>query len=84
MERLSPPHGNLFKAGDTYSLFETIRNDIKTTISRLDEDYIINVSEHDYHQYLIDKYSITCPTCLFDEKYIEDRKVLVDFTKNLT
>ena len=68
MERLSPPHGNLFKAGDTYSLFETIRNDIKTTISRLDEDYIINVPEHDYHQYLIDKYSITCPTCLFDEK----------------
>ena len=77
MERFSPPHGNLFKAGDTYSLFETIRNDIKTTISRLDEDYIINVPEHDYHQYLIDKYSITCPTCLFDEKYIEDRKVLV-------
>lgn len=54
MERFSPPHGNLFKAGDTYSLFETIRNDIKTTISRLDEDYIINVPEHDYHQYLID------------------------------
>lgn len=77
MERFSPPHGNLFKAGDTYSLFETIRNDIKTTISRLDEDYIINVPEHDYHQYLIDKYSLTCPTCLFDEKYIEDRKVLV-------
>ena len=78
MERFSPPRGNLFKAGDTYSLFEKIRSDIKNSVSRLDEDYIINVSEEDYRLYLKNKHCLVCPIFLFDEKYIEVRRVLVD------
>ena len=77
VETYYPASGNLFNTGDTYSLFENIRGEIKSDLGKLKDEYIINVSEQGYCRYLEEKYRLECPTCIFENQFLKCRNVLV-------
>lgn len=77
MERFRPPHGDLFQRGDVNQLEEAIKESIKKRIHDLKDDYILNVSEQEYTDYLAEEFHLDCPVILYDDKSIEPRNVLV-------
>lgn len=77
MERFRPPHGDLFKKGDVNQLEDALKMSVKKKIHDLDEDYVLNVSEQEYIDYLTEEFYINCPVVLYDDKSIEPRTVLV-------
>ena len=77
MERFRPPHGDLFQKGDVHQLEEALKQSVRKKIHGLDDDYILNVSEQEYIDYLTEEYHLDCPVVLYDEKSIEPRTVLV-------
>lgn len=77
MERYRPPHGDLFQRGDVIQLEEALKESIRKRIHDLKDDYVLNVSEQEYIDYLTEEFHLDCPLILFDEKSIEPRNVLV-------
>ena len=77
MERFRPPHGDLFQKGDVNQLEDALKKSVEKRIHDLDDDYILNVSEQEYIDLLIEEFYIDCPMVLYDDKSIEPRTVLV-------
>lgn len=77
MEVFRPPHGNLFKKYTSSHLETCLRNSINKLIHDLDDNYVLNVSETEYIEYLTLESQLFCPVLLLDEKYLEPRNVLV-------
>lgn len=77
MEVFRPPHGNLFIKYDSSDLETCLRKSINKLIHDLDDDYVLNVSEPEYIEYLTLESQLSCPELLLDEKYLEPRNVLV-------
>jgi len=77
MERFRPPHGDLFQRGDVIQLEEALKESIRKRIHDLKDDYILNVSEQEYIDYLAEELHLDCPVIMYDEKSIEPRNVLV-------
>ncbi|MBQ9678825.1 MAG: hypothetical protein IJV44_11885 [Prevotella sp.] len=77
MERYRPPRGDLFHRGDIHQLEEALKETIRKRIHDLEDDYILNVSEQEYIDYLAEEFHLDCPLILYDEKSIEPRNVLV-------
>ena len=78
MERFRINHGNMFSKYDSGSLSRSMDKQISIAINRLSDDYILNVNEEDFIQYLIDEYTLYMPVIHFDDVRIETRKVSVD------
>jgi len=77
MERFRPPHGDLFQRGDVNQLEDALKESVRKRIHDLKDDYILNVSEQEYINYLADDFHLDCPVMLYDDKSIEPRNVLV-------
>lgn len=78
MERFRIDHGNMFSKYNSVSLSRSRDKQVSDAIARLSDDYVLNVNEEEYIQYLIDEYTLYMPVILFDDVRIETRKVLVD------
>ncbi len=78
MERFRIVHGDMFSKYDSGSLSRSRDKQVSDAIARLSDDYVLNVNEEDYIQYLIDEYTLYMPVIHFDDVRIETRKVLVD------
>lgn len=48
MERYSLKQGELFKKGDTFDLESLLKQEATNRIRKLEDDYVMNVSERDY------------------------------------
>ena len=77
MERYSIKQGELFKSGDTFDLERLLKQEATNRIQKLEDDYVLNVSEMDYINYLSEELRIDCPEVLFDNCSLVTRKVLV-------
>lgn len=77
MERFRITRGDLFSKGSTSDLKNALISSIENKIKNLKDDYILNVSENEYIQYLKQEYTYECPVMHFDDQYIETRKVMV-------
>ena len=77
MERYSIKEGELFKRGDTFDLENLLKQEATNRIQKLEDDYVLNVSEKDYINYLSEELRIDCPEVLFDDCSLVTRKVLV-------
>ena len=77
MERFRPPHGDLFQKGNVIQLEEALKESITKKIHGLNDDYVLNVSEDEYIDYLTEEFHLDCPVIMYDEKSIEPRNVLV-------
>ena len=77
MERYRISRGDLFQRGDTGNLADSLKQDISNTIKKLDDEYVLNVSENQYIEYLIEKYKIECPVVQFDKPVLDKKKMLV-------
>ena len=77
MERFRPSYGDLFQKGDVNKLEDALKKSAEKKIHDLDDDYILNVSEQEYIDYLTEEFYIDCPVVLYDDKSIEPRTVLV-------
>lgn len=78
MEHFIIDHGDMFAKYDTESLFRSRDKQISDAIADLNDDYILNVNEKEFIQYLIDNYTLYIPVIHFDDVRIKVRKVLVD------
>lgn len=77
MEHYRISRGDLFQRGDTGNLADSLKQDISNTIKKLDDEYVLNVSENQYIDYLIEKYKIECPVVQFDKPVLDKKKMLV-------
>lgn len=77
MERFRPSYGDLFQKGDVNKLEDALKKSAEKKIHDLDDDYILNVSEQEYIDYLTEEFYIDCPVVLYDDISIEPRTVLV-------
>lgn len=76
MECFKISYGDMFS--NRGSLLCSMDKQISDAINRFSDDYILNVNEDDFIQYLIDEYTLYMPVIYFDDVRIETRKVLVD------
>ena len=60
MERFRPPHGDLFQKGDVNQLEDALKESVRKRIHDLKDDYILNVSEQEYINYLADDFHLDC------------------------
>ena len=58
MEHFIIDHGDMFAKYDTESLFRSRDKQISDAIADLNDDYILNVNEKEFIQYLIDNYTL--------------------------
>lgn len=77
MERFRINRGDLFQKGDTSYLADLLKQDICDTIKNLEDEYVLNVSENQYINYLIERYKIECPIVQFDKPVLDKKKMLV-------
>lgn len=77
MEKFRPPHGDLFQKGDVNYLEEALKESARRKIHDLTDDYILNVSEQEYIDYLSDVFYLDCPVVMYDDMSIKSRTVLV-------
>lgn len=61
-----------------YDLADSRDKQISDAIGKPSDDYILNVNEDEFIQYLIDEHTLYMPTIYFEDVRIEPRKVLVD------
>lgn len=78
MEHFRIDRDNLFQKYDAMALPRSGENHLRKVIDELDDDYVLNVNEEDYIQYLIESNSLSVPVVHFEDVRIEPRKVLVD------
>ncbi len=77
MERYSIKEGDLFKKGDTNQLEDLLKQKVSKRIQSLEDDYVLNVSEIDYVNYLTEDMRIECPEVQFDNCSVTTRRVLM-------
>ncbi len=78
MERFRVEHGSMFSKYDFRAFSDSRDKRMKDVISRLSDDYALNVNEEEYIQYLIDEFTLYMPVVHFDDVRVEPRKVLVN------
>lgn len=78
MEHFKINHDNLFQKYDAMALPRSGENHLREIVNRLNDDYVLNVNEEDYINYLIEDNSLYVPVAHFEDVRIEPRKVLVD------
>lgn len=78
MEHFRIDHGDMFSKYRTGSLSTSRDKQVSDAVARLTDDYVLNVDEEGYIQYLIDEYTLHLPVIHFDDARIETRKVMVD------
>ena len=78
MEHFKIDHDNLFQKYDAMALPRSGENHLREIVNRLDDDYVLNVNEEDYINYLVEDNSLYVPVVHFEDVRIEPRKVLVD------
>ena len=72
-----------FRKGSLRDFFEHKKLELKKEVEKLDSNYILSVSEEDFCQYLITKYSLYPPEIHEDKIYVYDQKeVDVDVSKD--
>jgi len=58
--------------GELFKFLRNIKQNIKREVESYDHDYILNVSEEDFYQYLFSKYSLS-PLKIYEDKiYISE------------
>ena len=78
MEHFGINHGNMFSKYDLGSISSYMDKQVCDAIAKFTDDYILNVNEEEFIQYLINEYTLYMPVIHFDDVRIEPRKVLVD------
>ena len=78
MERFHVDQGDIFAKYRTEDLIPSQTKAMERKVNALDDDYILNIAEDEYINYLIDEYSLYTPEVHFEDAHIETRKVLVD------
>ena len=78
MEHFKIDHDNLFQKYDAMALPRSGENHLREIVNRLDDNYVLNVNEEDYINYLVEDNSLYVPVVHFEDVRIEPRKVLVD------
>lgn len=78
MEHFGINHGNMFSKYDLGSISSYMDKQVSDAIAKFTDDYILNINEEEFIQYLIDEYTLYMPVIHFDNVRIELRKVLVD------
>lgn len=78
MEHFRIDHGDMFSKYRTGSLSSSQDKKVSDAVAGLTDDYVLNVDEEGYIQYLIEEYTLHLPVIHFDDARIEPRKVMVD------
>ena len=78
MEHFRVDHGDIFSKHGSGSLSRSRDKQVSDAVARLTDDYVLNVNEEEFVQYLIDEFTIYMPTVHFDDVRVETRKVMVD------
>lgn len=68
----------MFSKYGSGSLSPSRDKQVSDAVARLTDDYVLNVDEEEYIQYLIDEFTLHLPVIHFDDARIETRKVMVD------
>ena len=76
MERFREEKGDLFHGINTRDLLDSLKLKVSKEIQNLEDD-ILNISESQYINNLIEEYKIECPTMQFDQPKVKPRRVLV-------
>lgn len=76
MERFREEKGDLFRGINTRDLLDSLKLKVSKEIQNLEDD-ILNISESQYINNLIEEYKIECPTMQFDQPKVKPRRVLV-------
>ena len=67
----------MFKKGDTNQLEYLLKQEVSKRIQSLKDDYVLNVSEIEYVNYLTEEMRIECPEVQFENCSVETRRVLM-------
>ena len=78
MERFRIDRGNIFSKYRTEDLIPSQTKAMERKVNALDDDYVLNIAEEDYINYLVEEYSLYTPEVHFEDAHIDTRKVLVD------
>lgn len=78
MERFRIDRGDIFSKYRTEDLIPTQTKAMEGKVNALDDDYVLNIAEEDYINYLVEEYSLFTPEIHFEDAHIDTRKVLVD------
>ena len=78
MERFRLNHGDIFSKYRTDALIPSQTKAIENKVDALEDDYVLNVAEEDYINYLVEEFSLYTPEVHFEDAHVETRKVLVD------
>ena len=76
MERYREKQGDLFRGINTRDLLDSLKLEVSKKIQNLEDD-ILNISENQYINNLIEEYKMECPIMQFDQYTIKPRRVLV-------
>lgn len=79
MEYFRADRDDLFLKFDFHALAHSRDKQISDAVNLLGEDYVLNVNEEEYVNYLIEEYTLSVPVIHFEDARIEPRKVLVEF-----
>lgn len=78
MEYFRADRDTLFRQFDNLALASARDKQISDTVDQLDDDYILNINEDDYVNYLVEEYSLHMPVIHYEDVRTDIRKVLVD------
>ncbi len=78
MEYYRFEHGDMFSQYRWWDVEESRDKQMADAIAEHSDDYILNVNEEDFIQYLIEEYSLYVPVIHFEDVRIEPRKALVE------
>ena len=71
MEHFRIDHGDMFSKYGSGSLSPSRDKQVSDAVARLTDDYVLNVDEEGYIQYLIDEYTLHLPVIHFNDARIE-------------
>lgn len=78
MEHFRFKYGDMFSKCSSWDLSRLRNKQLAEAIDKFSDEYILNVNEQEFLQYLIEEYSLYMPVVHFENVRIEPRKVLVD------
>ncbi len=78
MERFRIDRGDIFSKYRTEDLIPSQTKAMERKVNALEDDYVLNIAEEDYINYLVEEFSLYTPEVHFEDAHIETRKVLVD------
>jgi hypothetical protein len=74
----------LFSKGNIHSVLENQKAKVVEFIERKDADYLLQVSEPDFIQHVLETFMLAVPTLLENEKHVEEpQETKVDVTGDL-